>query len=103
MIRPGKVSNHTTHPTGNPIHFSTSLNCDAYLWGIVTWTHHNKRKNAELDASSHLTEQPLLHEKSSDISKSDLRLEITHHEWLFTPHFLGVAPHDFEISADIGG
>jgi len=51
MIRPGKVSNHTTHPTGNPIHFSTSLNCDAYLWGIVTWTHHNKRKNAELDAS----------------------------------------------------
>jgi len=50
-----------------------------------------------------LSEQPLLLEKSNDIGEPGSSLEITHHEWPFSSHFLCVAPHDIEISADVGG
>jgi hypothetical protein len=50
-----------------------------------------------------LSEHPLLLEKSNDFSEPGLCLEITHHEGPFSSHVLRVAPHDIEISADVGG
>ena len=48
-------------------------------------------------------EQPMLLEESDDLCDPGLGPKIAHHEWPFSSHFLRVAPHDFEIGADVGG